>query len=1201
MVGIGRHGGRSGRGRRGPPPSARGAGLVPLVLAQLSRRLAAALEAQHALHGRLLLRFLASLSAAGVVPPATVLAQLQELVNAGRALLASAGAAASLDGSKEDASTARAATGARRRGEFLLYAVLAALPWFVNPRASTLATVGGGSADADVRRAFGALVEAARAGVAEAEALAPPRVTSVTALHPDRAAALDSWLDAPEERQAGAGEYSALARSQLTVLLEAVTSLLDAEASNLLDDEEEDLMADEGGAGRRARRGSVDSADSDGSGRRRARRRSRSREGSYDAAGAAEEEGRLAGSKRRRSASRSPGSDDGGRRRRRSRGGRSTAARPSIYCVLAVPTIARPGDLDATATALLGGSGGGSGSSGAPLERPSRLPDAEAGASEGRDLEGPSDHGPVDEAGRSLDLRAMAASGAAGVAEDDEATPSSSAAAVATNEDGPGAAFLPPAYTPVTLAVTPSTGAVAVGYSSTCSWTRDRVTGGVAASWAPLPSAVPLTPSAPPPGVPQSGVLGRCSGLGTAWAWPSASASFIRPNVALFGRGGLSSSAALLKALKLDSPASATTPLALWAVREVAHDVLVTFAPFHAEAAETLMALPMGEALGYSPLHRGGRGGGRDPAAMYGPISSTPLAVEALLSQLLWVPASPLSQTYVSTVLLDMLAQEAQGAGSGSRGAGLVGASLGMASRVLWKYLPLLDEAATDRVLDWMAQHVASTKWQWLWAEWKGLTASAGRHDPSLRFLRALLARVFALLGPSHYEEVVKDVFPPEWTQEAAAAAIAAGSPPPPVVLPPHPTTGVGASPFLPSATSSRYAAPEALPVPPAADPNAALEAPSAAALALGQGIAARIADKAPAEALAAWLAVEAERAPLFLAEVLEAEPGRAAAQAPLRVLILAHAVLSHAFRWAYKEESYGVVAARYQGLLVTSTAADDVGAHLMLLAVDQVLGGARNGAAAWAVEDLVRAGILTPSQVVAYQLTPVAGASLLTAGTPPPLSPSFLVERALDRHRLEAVEAAVAFAEALSHRAGVELSLWRGARVYDDQEVQLDLAAGAAKEEELLAAAKAANAALAEAVLTAVARTGAVAAALASVAASLASSGGSEADEDVAAAKEAARAALSRLRALARRFAYVLVQHGQDAVHAAVDAACAKLVDAADEAGSPLGAVAPSALAAVHATLGAASSGTYVPQVWVAVPPLLRDMDAPAPVQVGL
>ena len=221
---------------------------------------------------------------------------------------------------------------------------------------------------------------------------------------------------------------------------------------------------------------------------------------------------------------------------------------------------------------------------------------------------------------------------------------------------------------------------------------------------------------------------------------------FIPPRLQLIGQGGLASKAGVLRALKLDGPL--VTPLALWAVRELCQDTLILFHPFHSEAAAKLSFFPMGR----------GRGAPR-------PFDATPLAVEAVLSQSLWLPGppKPVGMAYYSVIFHHLFREELAerqlqqsidvGASATTSSYLMVPLTLQLCCRALFKYLPLLDDSVADRLSSWLAFHTSNLKFELpiSWADKEflnaiSLSSSSKAFDVQHRFASSVVRRAFALV-----------------------------------------------------------------------------------------------------------------------------------------------------------------------------------------------------------------------------------------------------------------------------------------------------------------------------------------------------------------------------------------------------------------------------------------------------------------------
>lgn len=231
----------------------------------------------------------------------------------------------------------------------------------------------------------------------------------------------------------------------------------------------------------------------------------------------------------------------------------------------------------------------------------------------------------------------------------------------------------------------------------------------------------------------------------------SSSTCFVlRPHVTLFGHGGLSNTPATLNRLNLATEGA--TPLALFVAREVAHDIITLYHPLHLDAAKLLLFTPMGRGRGSLP-----------------PFSCVPISVEAVLTQMLWLPnpPEPLQFNYFCSLLLDLFREES--ANIQSKHARqrtdeplpvpITVTTLGMACRIIYKYCPVIDPMVIDRLTRWIAHYVNNTGFEWLWDEWKNaLDDSVPLYDPQRRFVTDVLQRTFALIGPYHYENIVRNL-----------------------------------------------------------------------------------------------------------------------------------------------------------------------------------------------------------------------------------------------------------------------------------------------------------------------------------------------------------------------------------------------------------------------------------------------------------
>jgi len=721
-------------------------------------------------------------------------------------------------------------------------------------------------------------------------------------------------------------------------------------------------------------------------------------------------------------------------------------------------------------------------------------------------------------------------------------------------------------------------------------------------------------------------------------ALPARARWFVRPTLAVFGPGGLSPrGGALLAALKLDSPLA--TPLALWAAREVLHDTVSLFHPFHAEAAAKLAFLPMGR----------GRGAPRA-------FDAAPLAVEAALTQALWLPGPPrpLGAAYMTALTVALFQDERRerddrlrrlrreaGAGAGAAAAAAAAAPLAVSvalelcCRVLFKYLPLLDDCVADRLAAWVAAHCAALGFAlpldggWANREWLAAVAAAAPHDPQRRFAQAVTRRVFAYVDASASHARLRAALA---GAEAAAAAPGAYA-----RLVAAKITEAAASPFLPAApaaaapaaapaaaapadaaapapapadgeaemTDSAAPAPAPAPTPaPAPAPAPAPRAPpSAPVLALAASIRQRIEARADDAAMTAWLAPGGEG-------VAAAEAAGGAGGEPLPPLppALVLRVFAHCLFLRAKDNTRNAytLLRRYRALLLSGLgAAGDARAHAILGAAARVWAAAPHvfPAVAEAAADV---GVVSFAQLAAFAI----GGAEAGAGDAPAallggvcddsngaiceeadadadandgagagagaLAPRVrrLLRRVFDFRTWELLDAScLDRAAAAAHAAGVTVALARGAAVYDPKEEPLSPAAAAQREAPFVAAARAAARALVDALAAAFAAGARAAVELQDAADADARAAGAHAP----ALAEALRVVLSRLRDAARRHGEVLA--GSARARAALARVAAAL---------PAGAHAP-----LRALLLSAAAGDYARVATPAAPPaLLRDRE---------
>ena len=624
------------------------------------------------------------------------------------------------------------------------------------------------------------------------------------------------------------------------------------------------------------------------------------------------------------------------------------------------------------------------------------------------------------------------------------------------------------------------------------------------------------------------GVPGAVDGAAAALAaadavFPVGSADdlLVRPPFHLFGGpGGLSSTPALMRAMGLDGPAA--TPLALWALREVGHDVLLTHYPLLGAAAEALARLPQGAIVGA----RGGRA-----------LPVFPVALDCALSQALWLPRAPHPPVFYSLVVARLVAaaSSADGSDGGGGAAEHVTVVVGMAARIFWKYAPLLDDCVVDRLCSLLAHHVSVNKWDWVWAEWARVLlpgpAAAPPHSTQRRLLETLLHRTFALVGPYHYERIVTAHMPPELR--------AAG-------LLPVSVTVAAQSPLLPTGAAAAAAS--------ESPAGAAVPAPL---LELASEVLAKLRAKAEAAELSSWLA-------------LRSATDAAAGVTPLlTALVVAHCVLMHG-RANLKHAQ--TLFERYKPILLASAAAGesavvplsaDVQAHVLLAAVWEVWRRARHVALA-ICDQLCQLGIVTPAQLVSFAIAPsvrfpvghwhasdeaqpgdAAGeetAAEVESPSQPPLEYACL--RSLSLGWWELAEHALDLGTAAAGAAHVALAVFRGAGILDPKDDELTVGAAEVRDTQLAAAVVRTGQAKIDAIISAISMCST------SVPRLLDAAAGSPAAGDAGDRySEAARVVLSHLRSVCRNYAPELRDVASSGALASARANCshvAQLLDAA-------------------------------------------------------
>ncbi len=1164
-------------------------GLPAAVLATLPVHLRAALADGDGLRVRLLLRLLAAFGGAGVVSPAEVLGQLNLLVRR-----AAHPPPPSHHATQTSSSASASADDFHREAEFLVYASLAALPWLANTApgpagAFGLADTSASAAAADFFAGVRGLVEGpqaqaqaqahahAHSPVAHAHALGPALEARALIAARQRAGAASSWIDAPADAAARLGvDLASLSAHPVRRLWSLVSgAVADAEARA-------------GGAA-----GAVDEDE--------------------DVEDVEEGKGHA-----------------------------------SPYASLAVPSIARPLDDAEVVAALALGAPSSSSSSSSAASSPDADGDASisgAGAAAAGSAPAPAPAAPEPAA---------------------EAPPSSSSSSSIMHipkkkkvDEVDEAARRREAWRAAPAsAARPS----AIAYRAVHFDAGWRVAGdGEADGHAPLPPAPPAAPLSP------------------------AARFHVRPAVQLFGAGGLSSTQAALTHLGLNTPRA--TPLALWAAREVAHDSIPLFWPLHGECAKRLLFPPMGRGRG-APT----------------PFPSLPIAIEAVLTQSLWLPAppSPLSSAYFTVLLLDLFREDAAEAASrsssssssASRGPppATAAAVLGLASRVLFKYAPVLDDTLVDRLATWMAQHISNTSFAWLWKEWEGAAAPAvPLHDPQRRFVSALLSRTFALVGPYHHDAVVASLPPafveaglvPSRVTEAAASRYLEVQPAPQAAAAAAAAAIAAPAPAAATATSSSSSATAAAAADDEAldygDDSACQGAPSSTAggaadvtaeeadilrstapgaaishhsLSSGTptpGMAGAAEEIGPRSGLPSALTAAVASIPAEELDDLAGSSASALRAFAQEALVKLRAKTEDAamtvwYRGHVEAASTGAGGGREAGisresflrafchallvygranirnaftlferyhLLLTvgcGVSPPAVRAHTLLGAITSVWSRAPHAVPA-IVAAAVDAKVVAPAHVVTFALDP-ADAKILTdaeghassAAAASSLSPAALREHLIPRLSQPATWAlfhgALARAEAASHAAGVEVALFRGARVFDAKEEEVAEAVAAERETALVAAGQGAAAAFREAVLAAVAKLARVGRALEAYLSESEATGDAGA---TAASAEVLRVVLAHGRDVGRRYAAVLATPAGSAAITAALEGTTHLLAAAPHAAHPAHGGAPHVARDGDLT-GALlhSLRSYAQPRAAHTPALQRDREAPRPVDVS-
>ena len=1061
--------------------------LAVSVSSLLSDRLSAALTAGNCLQARLLLRFLAGLGACGAIEASAVVTQLQFLLDAASAAVASASDAA------DDEATAQRQ---RREATALVYLALLTLPYFANKAGTAGAAVGAGNPA--VEQALTSLLASAGELVTSLCPSVEQAVQCATALTSARQAEFEGWLDVSQSK-ADSVPLASLASPPLARLWAAVSAAVKPSAAAA---DDEDGSAGENGSGA------------------------------------------------------------------------SSGSTSSRFCGLAAATIARVQDDKEVADALFvkarealppargrgaARAGGESSFSGPRTPAIPQLEDKDKAAA-----------GDDDSAANASTSDAAASSGdAAGSASGDAAMADESSASASSSAEGSSAAAAAAVTTAVANELTLPVRfkfVVRTNLSSSSSSADDEedLTGdgaahasknsgvratvfGVAASASP--DDVALAEPAPLPST-----MAPAPHLTSRW--------FVKPANTIFGPGGLTSTPAVMRSLQL----AGATSLDLLLVREVASDVIVTYHPFTDATAQALLALPMGPIVPvpsafYPPSPEG------DPR----PVPTSPIAVEAILTQMMWpAPSAPFSTVYYGNLVLNLLkarVPEGGGSSSGSAQPPTVQSVVSIACRALWKYVGLLDEGAVRTLTAWQAFHASHLKWGWMWGDMTSVLAEpspAGGGvavtDPQRRFALGLIERSFALLGPWSYDRVVPDAFKPlisaglghlllpKVTEAARSALLLAAASAQPTAASSSATTGpsqpgdeVAGAPAAADSASGVTSATDT--VPPHADVSDApagtgtatdiidhemkadeadvlrRTAPGAVtAHSTGAGeasassdVSAAATDQTPlgggagsgsAEGippalarftgeLMAQLRAKADASQLanWMASAHpHSAPGDGASGELVtpeqRLLALAHCVLIHGAA-NYKHAS--TLLERYRPLLTSvdglpghashalhpaATKADDVRAHIVLSAVEQVWHAAPHQIEALAGL-LVDGKIVTSAQVAAFAVSPCVrfpsrhyhvSVHKATAAAPSLTSPAevtsdlpghHVLHRLIQPRAWALLHSALERASATAQRAAVELAMFRGDKCYDVREEELDADVAEAKEAELVTSAR--------------------------------------------------------------------------------------------------------------------------------------------------
>jgi hypothetical protein len=591
---------------------------------------------------------------------------------------------------------------------------------------------------------------------------------------------------------------------------------------------------------------------------------------------------------------------------------------------------------------------------------------------------------------------------------------------------------------------------------------------------------------------------------------------YVRSGLQLFGECGLSAAPTVLKALQLDS----SSCLDLWILRDVAHDIIVLYHPFHVDCSNALLSIPHGTTR---PQRSERRAFTATPAAR-----DISIAVEAAITQQLWLPRAPLRTPFYTLVLINLLASDS----ASELPTEHASSTFGIAAKVLWKYVGSLDDSLLLPLASWIAHHVSNAKWSWMWEDWsKSMDVSVPAHSAQKRFFSQLLQATFALLGPWHYERVVGQCFSPD----IVSARIL-----------PADVTKAARAPCLRTANAS-----------------------DAEAAAVSFSLVPKRVDAAD------------ERLQIFAEEVTGHLKGKLSSDDMQRMfedrkditmeeklLVFATLMFYHG-RANYKNAQ--TLLERYQGLLrqplreersayscQAEADPDLLRSHILLSCIHVVWRDALHNIFPL-INLLIDMQFVPLPHVVKFCCSP---AVLLTSDGSD--ASQAQVERVVSIHHWSLLSHVISRAADVAARDATEVALFRGAKVYDAKEEELEERAATQKEDELLAVAERSASSYTLATQEAVR-------CLASSACMLAVKRSTDASEVVT---EALRLALSHLRAVCRRNA-ACVQRSPDFLPG-----LAHLV--------------PSTAENVRAVLLTATA--YTPKFLVLPSALLRDRDVPRP-----